>query len=67
MVAAEKKSKCLNEIKSWDTAAITKDLIRTLGHCMKNLAVRAVITCDHTLFSRFSFRYLGAYCGLPFL
>lgn len=36
MVVVEKKSNCLYEIKSWDTAAITKDLIRTLGGHMKN-------------------------------
>lgn len=36
MAVVEKKSNRLHEIKSWDTAAITKDLIRSLGDHMKN-------------------------------
>lgn len=36
MVVVEKKSCHIDEIKSWDTADITKDVIRTLGHHMKN-------------------------------
>lgn len=35
-VTVEKKSNCLvDEIKSWDSAAIPGDLSRTLGHCIK--------------------------------
>lgn len=53
--AVEKKSNCLvNEIQSWDSAAITGDLSRTFGHCIKGRGWEDT-------------HHLWRCCGLPLL